>query len=442
MSAPAVESLTVITDATQAISFVNSAFERFTGFSKEEVVGRRCDFLQGDGTDPEDKEELRLAIAARKEISVVVLNYRKDRSPFWNLLTLRPVFEKPGNRNSPLTHYVGDIHSIPIPKNVSDKLLTNGERPRMCYDDALALMRVLNLQSGPTKHLLLPDEITRLEVVGSDDEEDDDNIKQEQRETSPPPVYRHQRYQKKEGAAADDATSASTTEDASSTASGDQLHFIAETLLPTKHGRFRVRAYRDEATGAEPLAMIVGDVESAGLNPVLVRVHDQCVTSEVFGSLRCDCKEQLDAGLAAIQANGGVLFYLPQEGRGIGLANKVAAYAKQELGLDTVDANRALGLPDDAREYGSVKRMLSDLNVSSIRLMTNNPRKIERLTALGVDVVERLPCVTEFNSEYALGYVKAKAARMGHIFEKRDLAMPEKSSGPPPSSSSSAGAPS
>jgi len=181
-----------------------------------------------------------------------------------------------------------------------------------------------------------------------------------------------------------------------------------------------VRAYRDPVTGAEPLALIVGNVE--GKENIVCRVHDQCVTSEVLGSLRCDCKEQLDLALNYIQENGsGMVLYLPQEGRGIGLANKIAAYAVQETGLDTVDANRHLGLPDDARTYDSVRDILGDLNIPSVKLLTNNPRKISCLKDLGISVTGRIPCVCKPNSEFSYKYVEAKAARMGHMINMTKL---------------------
>lgn len=192
--------------------------------------------------------------------------------------------------------------------------------------------------------------------------------------------------------------------------------FVAETLLPTRKGAFRMRAYRNPRTFAEPVAMMVGVVE--GQSAVPVRVHDQCQTSEVFGSLKCDCKEQLDYALRYMQHNGpGLVIYLPQEGRGIGLANKVAAYAQQERGLDTVDANRVLGLPDDAREYGAVRDILLELGIRSVRLMTNNPRKIRRLAALGIVVEQRIPCVVHVESPLAQGYLQAKVSRMGHLID-------------------------
>jgi GTP cyclohydrolase II len=148
---------------------------------------------------------------------------------------------------------------------------------------------------------------------------------------------------------------------------------------------------------------------------VVVRVHDACFTSEVLGSLKCDCREQLQLALDYIQDKPpGMVIYLQQEGRGIGLANKIAAYSLQEQGLDTVDANRALGLPDDCREYSAVGHILQELGVKSIRLMTNNPRKINELAALGINVVDRVPCIVK-SQKYNKGYLSAKQKRMKHI---------------------------
>lgn len=199
-----------------------------------------------------------------------------------------------------------------------------------------------------------------------------------------------------------------------------RYRFAAETNLPTSSGKFRIRSYKGNGGDPDALAIISGIVE--GKTSVLVRVHDQCATSEVFGSLKCDCKDQLNYALELIRdGHCGIVIYLQQEGRGIGLANKIAAYGIQELGIDTVDANRILGLPDDSRQYDAVDDILDDLGIRSIRLMTNNPRKIERLTSLGIKVDARVPCVVAPNSHFSCRYVSTKAERMGHmIHEKRD----------------------
>ena len=191
--------------------------------------------------------------------------------------------------------------------------------------------------------------------------------------------------------------------------------FVSETLLPTSRGEFTVRAYRDLIDGSEPVAIIAGDV--TGLSDVLVRVHDECFTAEVLGSLKCDCREQLEFAMDTIQARGtGVVVYLRQEGRGIGLANKIAAYALQEQGHDTVDANRLLGLPDDQRRYDAAADILTDLGVRSVQLLTNNPAKLAALQDLGVQVTGRLPVLVASNPHSA-GYLQAKAQRMGHLLE-------------------------
>lgn len=201
--------------------------------------------------------------------------------------------------------------------------------------------------------------------------------------------------------------------------------FVAETLLPTTNGEFRVRAYRHwvcafsagrvEGFPTEPLAIVHGNV--SGLEDVPVRVHDACFTSEVLGSMKCDCAEQLQQSLDYVKNNGpGIVIYLQQEGRGIGLANKIAAYSLQQQGLDTVDANRALDLPDDCREYTAVANILQNMGVKSIRLMTNNPRKIEEMTKLGVNITGRITCLVEGN-EHSSGYLQAKADRMDHMMD-------------------------
>ncbi len=191
------------------------------------------------------------------------------------------------------------------------------------------------------------------------------------------------------------------------------VDFVAETRLPTHRGTLVVRAYRDRSDGSEPVAIVSGDVH--GLDAVPVRVHDECFTSEVLGSLKCDCRQQLDFAIDHIKRHGpGAVIYLRQEGRGIGLANKVAAYALQEDGHDTVDANRMLGLPDDIRQYDAAASILRDLEIRSIRLMTNNPRKVEKLLALGVEICDRIPVLVPANRHSAT-YLEAKAERMGHM---------------------------
>jgi GTP cyclohydrolase II len=162
----------------------------------------------------------------------------------------------------------------------------------------------------------------------------------------------------------------------------------------------------------EHVALVRGDL--VGRENALVRVHSECLTSEVFGSLKCDCKEQLDAAMAAIsRAGAGAVLYLRQEGRGIGLANKIRAYALQSRGHDTVDANRLLGLPDDARRYDAARDMLSHLGIASVRLMTNNPEKVKALESLGVRVSGRVPVIVPANPHSA-GYLEAKRLRMEH----------------------------
>ena len=191
------------------------------------------------------------------------------------------------------------------------------------------------------------------------------------------------------------------------------VEFVSETLLPTERGSFRVRAYRDPVSGTEPVAIVSGDV--SGLHDVPVRVHDECFTSEVLGSLKCDCRDQLRFAMDLIKRRGvGAVVYLRQEGRGIGLANKIAAYALQEDGHDTVDANRMLGLPDDVRRYDAAAAILTDLGIRSLKLMTNNPRKVSMLQELGVTIAGRIPVLTAANRQSA-GYLEAKAQRMGHL---------------------------
>jgi GTP cyclohydrolase II len=168
----------------------------------------------------------------------------------------------------------------------------------------------------------------------------------------------------------------------------------------------------DGGSFKEHVALVYGQIEGARALPV--RIHSECMTSEVFGSLKCDCKEQLDGALAEVARRGaGAVLYLRQEGRGIGLANKIRAYELQSLGHDTVDANRLLGLPDDAREYHAAAHMLGHFDVKSVLLMTNNPAKVAALAALGVVVASRLPLVVPPNP-FSRRYLETKRARMAH----------------------------
>ncbi len=186
--------------------------------------------------------------------------------------------------------------------------------------------------------------------------------------------------------------------------------FEVETTVPTAYGPFRFRAYRDRMTGADHVAVIAGEL---GENP-LVRVHSECLTGEVFGSLKCECGPQLHESLELIQREGGIVVYLRgHEGRGIGLVNKLRAYKLQEGGLDTLDANLALGFPADLRDYGAAVAILEDLGVGSVRLLTNNPDKARQLEGHGMVVSELVPLlvgVGEFNE----GYLGVKRDRMGH----------------------------
>ncbi len=189
----------------------------------------------------------------------------------------------------------------------------------------------------------------------------------------------------------------------------------AEANVPTEYGLVRTVVYRvGEATPPEEhVALVVGDV-ATGESPVLARVHSECWTGEVLHSHKCDCREQLDRALHAVaDAGRGVVVYLRQEGRGIGLGNKVRAYALQSEGADTVDANRLLGFADDARTYGVAAAILRDLGVRRVALMTNNPGKVQGLEGSGIDVAERVALKAEPN-EHNAEYLAVKARRMGH----------------------------
>jgi GTP cyclohydrolase II len=214
-----------------------------------------------------------------------------------------------------------------------------------------------------------------------------------------------------------------------------RLEALAKAPLPTRHGVFQLHVFRWDDPQAHPglsnehLAMVMGDVR--GAKDVAVRVHSECLTSEVFGSLKCDCRQQLEQALAEVAARGiGAVLYLRQEGRGIGLANKIRAYALQELGANTIEANRLLHLPVDAREYDVAAAMIRSLGIDSVQVMTNNPIKVDALRTLGIEVGGRIPVLVEAN-RYSAGYLDVKRREMAHEIPSDVSNMPPDSSGTP-----------
>ena len=185
--------------------------------------------------------------------------------------------------------------------------------------------------------------------------------------------------------------------------------------LPSRFGRFRIVAFWNNRDGKEHVAMVHGDV--IGGHDVPCRLHSECLTGDIMGSMRCDCRDQLETALRRLgNMPRGILLYMRQEGRGIGLINKIRAYALQDRGLDTVEANLALGFRDDERDYAVAAHMLSSLNIGSVQLMTNNPNKIRQLEQLGIRVSGRIPLVVPPN-EYNRFYLQTKAARSGHYID-------------------------
>ncbi len=185
--------------------------------------------------------------------------------------------------------------------------------------------------------------------------------------------------------------------------------------FPSQFGTFQVYAYRNVLDGTEHIAIVKGDPQEFTAQPVMVRMHSECLTGDALGSMRCDCRMQLQTALKMIEEAGlGVVVYLRQEGRGIGLVNKLKAYSLQDMGLDTVEANERLGFPADLRDYGMGAQMLNDLGIKQIRLITNNPRKIAGLKGYGLEVVDRVPLLIESNN-YNSSYLATKAEKLGHL---------------------------
>ena len=187
--------------------------------------------------------------------------------------------------------------------------------------------------------------------------------------------------------------------------------------LPTEYGNFKAVVY-ECSKGLHHIALVKGEID--GNKDILVRVHSECVTGEVFHSLRCDCQQQLDKALKLIAKEGGVLVYLRQEGRGIGLVNKIKAYALQDKGMDTVEANEKLGFKADARDYTVGTQILADLGIKRIKLITNNPKKIEGLERYGIKIVERVPLIIKPNTTNKK-YLEAKKKKLGHYLEEKGI---------------------
>lgn len=192
------------------------------------------------------------------------------------------------------------------------------------------------------------------------------------------------------------------------------IQYVASSQLPTKWAVFTIHGFEDSSSGKEHVAITLGDVGDG--EPVLARIHSECLTGDALFSLRCDCGHQLQEALKRISKEGrGVILYLRQEGRGIGLANKIKAYELQDAGADTVEANEQLGFGADMRDYSICKAMLAQLKIKSVRLMTNNPVKVQALESFGIEVLERIPLQTGQNP-HNKKYLETKAGKLGHLF--------------------------
>jgi len=353
----------VLADSNQIITHCNSEFVKLTGYDYTDVIGKNCRILQGKETDLKTVDYIRAALKRGEGCQVMILNYRKCGSPFWNRLSIQPLLDNRGN----ITQFVG----IQIAKPVNTFSRFEPLMPWVSQTQQTPLLTSGRKPAGSSN-------------ADDDDNADDFNVLVEKNAKQSEPMDK-----------------------------AHDVSFVAETLLPTIKGKYRVRAYKDNDTKQEIMCIIWGKIErSEGLH---VRCHDQCFTSEVLGSLKCDCKQQLDFAMDHIrERKSGMIIYLPQEGRGMGLAHKIKAYSVQEHGYDTVDANLVLGFPDDSRTYGCVPGILREMNVKSIRLMTNNPRKMAHLKALGVKVDGRVPVITPIN-KFSKNYLQTKNRRQGHM---------------------------
>ena len=199
----------------------------------------------------------------------------------------------------------------------------------------------------------------------------------------------------------------------------ESVPFVAKADLPSVYGKFTVYGFLEKATGKEHLAIVSGDIDSR--KRINVRVHSECLTGEVLGSLKCDCRQQLESALGYISEHGGMVLYLRQEGRGIGLLNKLKAYALQEQGHDTVEANHMLGFADDLRTYNSAIEMLRFFGIHKVRLLTNNPKKIQALEDAGIEVMREAH--QQASNPHNLRYLKTKAKKSGHMLSFREEAL-------------------